>query len=208
MSLVLNVEPRFISPYVFACFVTLREKGLAFATRVLDADAGATRTPEYLAKTVTGRVPTLLHGDLGLGESQAIIEYLDDAFPEKPVLPKGPEARARCRQLMSWIRSDDTEALRAERPTTTMFYEPARASLSENATRAAKKLVEVAGRVLRPGAPNIFDAWTIIDAELAFILHRLIKSGDPVPSDVKSWAEAQWKRETVQAFVHRPRPPL
>ena len=37
MSLVLHVEPRWISPYVFACFVTLTEKGLAFEARELDA---------------------------------------------------------------------------------------------------------------------------------------------------------------------------
>ena len=208
MSLVLHVEPNWISPYVFACFVTLREKGLAFEPVPLDASKDETRTPAYLSSTVTGRVPTLVHDGFGLGESTAIIEYLDEVFPASPVLPKAPRDRARCRQLMSWIRSDETAALRAERSTATMFYEPTAAPLSAEGARAAKKLVEVTERVLRSGAPHVFDAWSIIDSELAFILHRLLKNDDPVPPAVRSWAEAEWQRPSLRAFLDLPRPPL
>ena len=207
LSLVLHVEPHWVSPYVFACFVVLREKGLEFEARALEARQGETQGAAYLTQTVTGRVPTLVHHDtFGLGESSAIIEYLEEAFPEPAVLPALPQERARCRQLMSWIRSDETAPLRAERSTHVMFYERNHAPLSPEAARAAKKLVDVAGRVLRPGAPNIFESWSIIDSELAFILHRLILNGDPVPSAVREWAKAQWQRPTVKAFVEIVRP--
>jgi glutathione S-transferase len=208
MSLVLHVEPHWVSPYVFACFVTLREKGLEHETVALDASKGETRAADYLAATVTGRVPTLVHDGFGLGESTAIVEYLEDVFPETRVLPSAPKDRARCRQLMSWIRSDETAPLRAERSTHTMFYEPSKVPLSADAQKAAAKLVEVAARAIRPGAATLFEAWSIIDAELAFILHRLIANGDAVPPAVESWAEAQWQRPSVQAFVTHPRPPL
>lgn len=208
MGIVLHVEPHWVSPYVFACFVTLREKGLAFEARALDAPKGETRTPEYLARTVTGRVPTLVHDQFGLGESTAIIEYLEDTFPEPHVLPTPPQDRARCRQLMSWMRSDETAPIRAERSTHTMFYDRAKTPLSPEASKAATKLVEVVRRVIRPGAPNIFDAWSIVDSELAFLLHRLILNADPVPSDVQSWAQAQWERPTVRAFREIARPQL
>ncbi len=208
MSLVLHVEPNWISPYVFACWVTLREKGLAFDAVALDSSKDETRTKDYLAKTVTGRVPTLVHDGFGIGESTAIIEYLDEAFPTPSVLPKTPHDRARCRQLMSWIRSDETAALREERSTHTMFYVPTTTPLSAAAERSAKKLVEVTERVLRAGSPHLFEAWSIIDSELAFILHRLVKNGDPVPAPVKAWAEAQWQRPSVRAFLELPRPPL
>ena len=206
MSLVLNVEPNWISPYVFACFVTLREKGLAFDARVLDASRNETRTSDYLEQTVTGRVPSLIHDGFGLGESSAIIEYLEDTFPDPPVLPRGVRDRARCRQLMSWLRSDETAKIREERSTATMFYDRARAPLSNAAAAAATKLYEVTRRVLQPGRSSIFDTWAIVDAELAFLLHRLILNGDPVPADVRAWAETQWQRPTVQAFVQLERP--
>lgn len=206
MSLVLNVEPHWISPYVFACFVTLHEKGLAFDARVLDTSRNETRTSDYLDQTVTGRVPSLIHDGFGLGESSAIIEYLEDTFPAPPVLPRGVRDRARCRQLMSWLRSDETAKIREERSTATMFYDRAREPLSNAAATAATKLYEVTRRVLQPGRSSIFDAWAIVDAELAFLLHRLILNGDPVPDDVRAWAEIQWQRPTVQAFVQRERP--
>ena len=158
---------------------------------------------------MTGRVPTILHHDtFGLGESSAIIEYLEETFPDPPVLPASPKDRARCRQLMSWIRSDETAALRADRSTHTMFWGRNFTPLSTEGARAARKLVEVAGRVIRPGEPHIFGAWSIIDSELAFILHRLIRNADPVPSAVREWAEAQWQRPTVRAFIDIVRPTI
>lgn len=206
----LHVEPSWISPYVFACVVTLREKGIAFESRELNADAGQTRTPDYLAQTVTGRVPTLVHDGFGLGESTAIIEYLEDLHPTPAVLPKAPRDRARARQLMSWMRSDDTAPIRAERSTLTMFYESerAKAPLSEEGARAAKKLCDVAARVIHEGRPTLFETWSIVDAELSFLLHRLVLNRDPVPANVAAWAAEQWKRPTVRAFVELPRPKL
>lgn len=208
MSLLLHVEPHWVSPYVFAVFVTLREKGLEFDAAVLNYRNEETVAAPYLAKTITGRVPTLVHDGFGLGESTAIIEYLDETFPDPSVLPEAPRDRARCRQLMSWLRSDDTLALRAERSTHTIFYDRNTTPLTEAGLRSAKKLVEVAGRVIRAGAPHLFDAWSIVDAELAFALQRLIVNGDPVPRGVQSWAEAQWQRPTVRAFVDIVRPNL
>lgn len=206
--IVLSVEPRWISPYVFACFVTLKEKGLSFETRVLDADAGDTRTSDYLSRTMTGRVPSLVHDDFALAESSAIVEYLDEAFPDKPVLPRALRDRARCRQLMSWLRSDETLPVREERSTMTMFYASHRAKepLSPKARAAADKLCAVAARTIRPGEPNLFGEWCIVDSELAFVLHRLVLNGDPVPDHVRAWASEQWKRPSVRAYVELARP--
>lgn len=206
MTYRLFVEPLWISPYVFACYVTLREKGLDFEAVALDASREETREAAYLDQTVTGRVPSLLDGDFGLAESSAIVEYLEEKHPEPPVLPASPRDRARCRQLMSWLRSDETAPLREERPTHTMFFGRADKPLGEAAARSAKRLVEVAGRVLRAGEPHVFDRWTILDAELAFILHRLILNGDPVPRGVAKWAEAEWERPSVRAFRELGRP--
>lgn len=208
MSLLLHVEPLWVSPYVFAVYVTLREKKLEFDSVALDYNKEETLSAPYLAKTITGRVPTLVHVGFALGESTAIIEYLEETFPEPSVLPASKADRARCRQLMSWLRSDDTAPLRAERSTHTMFYERNTTPLTEAGARSAKKLVEVAGRVIRPGMPNLFDAWSIVDSELAFALHRLIANGDPVPSALSAWAEAQFQRPTVRAFLDIARPKL
>jgi glutathione S-transferase len=107
---------------------------------------------------------------------------------------------------MSWLRSDETAKIREERSTATMFYDRAREPLSKDAAAEATKFCEVTRRVLQPGRSSIFDAWAIVDSELAFLLHRLILNGDPIPDDVRAWAETQWQRPTVQAFVQLERP--
>ncbi len=206
MAVLLNIESQWISPYVFACFVTLEEKGIPFEVSELDTSKDETRTDAYLTETITGRVPSLVHDGFAIAESSAIIEYLDEAFPAPHVLPRDLRERARCRQLMSWMRSDETAPIREERPTTTMFYARADKPLSPTAAAAAKKLGDVASRLVQGGREHVFDAWCIVDAELAFLLHRLVLNGDPVPPHVRAWAEAQWRRPSVRAFVERERP--
>jgi glutathione S-transferase len=115
-------------------------------------------------------------------------------------------ARARCRQIMSWLRSDDTAPLREERPTTTMFFQPAQSALTPAGKHSAEKLVEVSERLLSHGKTNLFGHWCIADSELAFMLHRLILNGHHVPSAVLAFAEAQWARPSVREYVARKRP--
>jgi glutathione S-transferase len=208
--LVLVGDALWISPYVFTVFVALREKGLPFEVEELALQDGATRAPGYGDRTITGRVPALEHDGFSLAESSAIVEYLEDVFPppaHAALLPVAPRERARARQLLSWLRSDDTAALRRERPTSTMFYERATAPLSESAQAAADKLVRVSERLLQ-GRRQLFGAFTLADADLAFMLHRLLLNGDAVPDGVAGFARAQWERPSVNAFVARPRPPF
>ena len=58
-------------------------------------------SPELLAVNPAGKVPamTTARGTL-LGESSVLLEYLEDAYPDQPLYPADPEARARVRQLM------------------------------------------------------------------------------------------------------------
>ncbi len=207
-DLTLYRDDFWISPYVFSCDVTLREKGLAYETVVVALQRGEQRVEDYAARSLMGRVPALRHGDFMLAESSAIIEYLEDAFPKRTrVLPTSRKERARARQVMSWIRSDDTLPIRIERSTTTMFYERATKPLSDEAQAAATKLVTVATRLLAHGGGYIGKAWSIADADLAFMLQRLVINGDEVPEAVREYADRVWQRPTVREFVERERPP-
>lgn len=53
-----------------------------------------------------GLVPALQHGQRLVRQSMAIIEYLDDAFPEAPMMPKGARERSRVRALSQVIGCD------------------------------------------------------------------------------------------------------
>ena len=60
----------------------------------------------FLDLNPQGMVPALLDGDLMLNQSVAIAEYLDDLFPEPPLLPLDPKGCARVRSLALMIACD------------------------------------------------------------------------------------------------------
>ncbi len=51
-------------------------------------------------------VPTLVDGDLQLSESMAIVEYLEQKYPEKSLLPQDMAVRAKVRELMQIVACD------------------------------------------------------------------------------------------------------
>ena len=203
--MILYVDRFWISPYVFSCFVALREKGIAFETCDVGLDRGDQKAPDFRARSITARVPSLTDGDFSLSESQAIVEYLEDVKPEPSILPRDVKERARARQILAWVRSD-LDAIRAERPTSTMFYDHTSVPLSKAGEAAAAKLVDVASRLVPDGRTQLFETWSIADADLAFMLHRLISNGHDVPAKVRAFAETQWSRPSVAEFVRRDRP--
>jgi glutathione S-transferase len=206
-ALTLYVEELWDSPFVFTAFVALHEKGLAFDTRVLHLAKNEHEQPGFAEKFVLGRVPALEHGEFCLGESLAIVEYLDEAFPGPSLLPKEPRDRARARMVLMWLRTD-LGKLREERPTTTMFFEPTKAPLTAAGLAAKERLVSIATRLLSHGREHLFDVFTIADADLSFMLHRLLANGDAIPELLRAYAERIWRRPSVQAFVKQPRPAL
>lgn len=58
----------------------LEEMSLPYERIVMDATQGENKTPEYLKLNPTGKVPTLVDGDMVLFESAAICEYLTDKY--------------------------------------------------------------------------------------------------------------------------------
>jgi glutathione S-transferase len=207
-SLTLYVETLWISPYTFSSFVALREKGLAFESVEVALYNGEHRRPEFTTPSVTAKVPALKHRDFWLAESSAIAEYLDEAFPAptyRRLLPEPLRERARARQLMAWLRSD-LGALREEHPTTTIFYEPATAPLSKAGEKAKAELIRVASSVVPENAGPLFDSWSLVDSELAFMLHRLIANKHDLPDVVRAFADREWQRPAARAFIEHARP--
>ena len=86
--------------------IALALKGLAFEQVTHDLRTGAQRDAAYLRLNPQGLVPALdLDGAL-VTQSGAIIELLDELYPEPPLLPADPVARARARAIAGVIGSD------------------------------------------------------------------------------------------------------
>lgn len=86
--------------------IALNLKGLSYDYVAVDL-----RTEEHLGtafKLVNpqGLVPALLHDDRILTQSPAIIEWLEERYPTPPLLPTGPEGRAKVRALAALVACD------------------------------------------------------------------------------------------------------
>ncbi len=206
-ALHLYVDAQFASPYAMSVFVALREKQLPCTLHTIDLDLGHQHDPAYARRSLTARVPMLCHGTLTLSESSAITEYLDEVFPGVSLYPQEPVARARARQVQAWLRSD-LMAIREERNTQVVFYGVKKAALSARARGAAQRLFQFADELLPTGADSLFGGWCIADVDLALMLNRLALHGDPVPPRLQAYAQTQWQRPSVQAWLMQSRPAL
>jgi maleylacetoacetate isomerase len=74
-------------------------KGLEATEIEVDLSIGAQKGSEYRRINPQAIVPTLVHDGTVIHQSLAIVEYLDEVFPARPLLPADPVGRARVRAI-------------------------------------------------------------------------------------------------------------
>jgi len=87
-----------LSPFAARARVAIYAKSLP--VEIVPPPEGGTKSEAYLALNPMGRVPVLIVGDgFALPESDTIVEFLADSFPDSGLLPATPEARAQVRLI-------------------------------------------------------------------------------------------------------------
>ncbi len=87
--------------------IALNLKGLDYDLEPVDLRASAHKSADYLAKNPQGLVPALALDDgTILTQSPAIIEFLEEAYPDQPLLPGDMVAKARIRAMAAVIGCD------------------------------------------------------------------------------------------------------
>jgi glutathione S-transferase len=90
-----------VSNYHNKVRIALLEKGIAFEE---DAGCKPSQSDDWLARSPLGKVPILeLDGGRRIAESEVICEYLEETYPQKPLLPKDAYQRAKVRELITFI---------------------------------------------------------------------------------------------------------
>jgi glutathione S-transferase len=89
-----------VSNYHNKVRIALLEKGVPHEE---DDSVKPSQDATVLARSPMGKVPFLEVDGTCLRESNVILEYLEDAYPHKPLLPKDPLERARVRELTAFI---------------------------------------------------------------------------------------------------------
>ncbi len=90
----------------FRVRIALRMKGVSAAAIALDLLKGDQFDPRYRALNPEMVVPTLIDDGPPLMQSLAILEYLDEKYPEPPLLPADLRGRAQARALAQMVAID------------------------------------------------------------------------------------------------------
>ncbi len=91
-----------MSPRARKVRIVLAEKGLQHEKVTVDITKGEQKKPEFLVINPYGKVPALQDDGVTIYESTIILEYLNDQYPNPPLLPADPGQRARARVLMHY----------------------------------------------------------------------------------------------------------
>jgi glutathione S-transferase len=182
--------------------VAVREKALACDEIEVDLPAGATRAVEFRRLNPFGQVPVLEDDGLVIYESIAILEYLEERYPEPALLARDPATRARTRQLM--LASGDYFAVALKRWLPRLFA-PEEQWNHPDQERAVEELGEhldvlepiLAGREYLVGTFSVADvAYVPLVCELeACRLGHLLASRPAV----RGWVERLRVRPSVRA---------
>jgi len=96
----------FRSSAAYRVRIALNLKGVTYESVPVNLLKGEQREETYRAINPQGRVPSLEIGAATLIQSPAILEYLDEVYPEPPLLPVGAVTRAKVRAIASLIACD------------------------------------------------------------------------------------------------------
>lgn len=88
-----------VSNYYNKVKLALLEKDIPFAEELVTPD----RSPALMEKSLLGKIPFLETEQGILVESQVQVEYLEDAYPQKPLLPADPFQAAKVRELIIFM---------------------------------------------------------------------------------------------------------
>lgn len=183
--------------------VVLAEKNLVYDTVPIDLRKQEQKNPEYLKLNPYGKVPVLTDDSTVLYESLIINEYLDEKYPNPPLMPKDPASRAKARILVDYGMAHFDSAyqkLRVE-----LMKEPKEQSqpIIDGAKSDLKKLLQRFEDEIGD-QPYLMGDFSLVDADLIPRFTRLEGFGvlpDPALPRLGKYMERMKARPSVKAIL-------
>lgn len=180
-------------------WLVLAHFDIPFTDEVLQL-AGADFRAVLASRSPTGRVPVLIDGDLVVPETIAIIEYLADSFPDKPIWPADRRQRALARAAAAEMHAGFT-ALRNHAPMNLRAAHPGKVSI-DSVARDLHRLETLWGSLLeQSGGPFLFGAFTAADAMYAPVATRIRTYALPVSDTAAAYVEAIYSLPAFQDWL-------
>ncbi|MGZ8310042.1 MAG: maleylacetoacetate isomerase [Rhodoplanes sp.] len=195
------------SQAAFRVRIALRLKGVAMEKVSLDLLKGDQFEADYQKLNPEGVVPTLIDGDdQPLVQSLAILEYLDEKYPQPPLLPKDLRGRAHARAIAQMVAMDAhpfiVPRVRKYLEEELHLDEAARAKWVRHWLDAGSRAVEeVLARDPRTGEFCVGDQVTVADICLAAHLTSAKLFGGRDPSDYPAAGRIYASCMQIEAFA-------
>lgn len=187
----LIIANKLYSSWSMRPWLVMRAVGLDFEETVipLRQPDSAERIGQY---SPSGKVPVLIDGDVKVWESLAIISYLADKYPEKPIWPDGMVARAHAKSI-SMEMHGGFQPLRMACPMNLgkrFAAPPMTDDLKASVDRIAEIWRDTRAR-FGAGGPYLYGArFTAADAMFAPVATRLDSYSIPVAADTRAYIDA------------------
>ncbi len=190
-------------PFCQKVRVVLAEKDLEYERVHVDLRKNEQKAPEFLKLNPYGKVPVLIDDDIVVYDSTIINEYLNEEYPNPPLMPEDSAGRARVRLLEDFCDNS--------------FVPPAGMVLAEihkpEAERDAEKVRRYQGEVARvlarlepllDGKEYLVGEFSLADVAFiprVLILHQLGVEVESRLQNVQAWIARLRERPSVRALT-------
>ncbi len=208
MALQLFIGNKNYSSWSMRPWIAMKVAGIPFDETVISLNAPDFK-PRLMAVSGTGKVPTLVDGDVKVWESLAILEYLAEKFPDAGLWPKDRSARAHARVVATEMHGGFIPLRRLMpmnlwRPVMKLELTP---DAAVNVTRIEEMWADCRARYGN-GGPFLFGPFGAADAMYAPVVSRLHTYAVDVTAATRAYMDAvmalpAW-REWHEAGVKEP----
>jgi len=190
-------------PFCQKVRVVLVEKDLEFERVHVDLRKGEQRAPEFLKLNPYGKVPVLIDDDVVVYDSTIINEYLDEEYPNPPLMPEDSAGRARVRLLEDFA---DTSFTPPAGFILTELHKPEGERDAEKIRRWQADLSRVLARLdaALEGKDCLVGEFSL--ADIAFVPRLLILSQlgvepDPRHQNLSAWIARLRERPSIRTLM-------
>lgn len=187
----LIIANKLYSSWSMRPWLVMRAVGLDFQETVIPLRQHDT-AERIRAYSPSGKVPVLIDGDVKVWESLAIISYLADKYPQKPIWPEGAAARAHAKSIAMEMHGG-FQPLRMACPMNLgkRFMPPAMTDDLKSAIARVEEIWSEARARFGSGGPYLFGVrFTAADAMFAPVAARLDGYSIPVAKETRAYIDA------------------
>ena len=200
-DLTLVIANKTYSSWSLRPWLAMTHFGLTFEETVIPLDQDATSS-EIRKHSPAGKVPVLHHGSITVWESLAILDYLADAFYDKPWWPSDPHAQAHARTIAAEMHAGFGALRKAMPMNLRKSYAPR--TWAEDVAKDVQRVQDLwrdARKRFSGGGDFLFGDFTIADAMYAPVVTRFKTYAVDMDETASAYSAAIFNLPAMQKWM-------